>query len=106
MAEVSVSKTFGKALLEPLNHAMAAGSREALKQGILAETVIEMHLNHLASVVAMIEPPGAREAAIVDIVQSFAPMVRQHVTARHTTPGGIITSKPSDEPHRDAVVKQ
>lgn len=91
MAEVNVTQTFGRSLLEPLNHAMAAGAREALKQGIPTESVIEMQLNHLASIVAMIEPPGAREAAIVDIVKSFAPMVRQHVTARHTTPGGIIT---------------
>ena len=52
----------GKALLEPLNHAIAAGEREALKIGVPSTDVIEMLLNHLASVVAMIEPAGARAA--------------------------------------------
>ena len=87
----------GKALLEPLNHAIAAGEREALKIGVPSTDVIEMLLNHLASVVAMIEPVGARAATIEGLVAGFAPMVQKHVQARYMTPGGILTPRPVEE---------
>lgn len=86
----------GKFLLEPLNHAIAAGTRQALKQGVQAHELVEMHLNHLASVVAMIEPPAARELMLRKIVEDFAPMVGTHVNARYTTPGGIKLPRPVD----------
>lgn len=92
MAEVEnpVPLNVGRILLEPLNHALAAGSREALKQGVPAHTVIEMLLNHLASVTAAIEPSGSREETVKNLVSSFAPMVQRHLEARLTTPGGVI----------------
>lgn len=87
----------GKFLLEPLNHAMAAGTRQALKQGVQAHELLELHLNHLASVVAMIEPAGAREAALRQLVSDFAPMVKLHVDARYISPGGVHLPKPIDK---------
>lgn len=92
----------GKALLEPLNHAIAAGEREALKIGVPSTDVIEMLLNHLASVVAMIEPAGARAATIEGLVAGFAPMVQRHVQARYMTPGGILTPRPVEELKHEA----
>jgi hypothetical protein len=80
----------GKALLSPLNHALAAGEREALKVGVPTHDVVEMLLNHLASVVSMVEPPGARAALVEGLVENFAKMVRKHVEARQTTAGGIF----------------
>lgn len=80
----------GKALLEPLNHALAAGERNALSMGVPAHDVVEMLLNHLASVVAMIEPPAVRSATIEGLVENFAVMVRKHVEVRSMTPGGIL----------------
>jgi hypothetical protein len=52
--------------------------------------MIEMLLNHLSSVTAMVEPAGAREELVKQLVSAFAPMVRKHVDARNTTPGGVI----------------
>ena len=80
----------GKLVLDPLNHAIAAGEREALKVGVPTHDVVEMLLNHLASVVAMIEPAGVRVSTIEGIIESFARLVRQHVDARLTSPGGIV----------------
>jgi hypothetical protein len=80
----------GKTLLEPLNHALAAGEREALKLGVPTHDVVEMLLNHLASVVAAIEPSGVRAATIEGLVENFAPMVHKHVVAQRTTKGGIF----------------
>lgn len=89
----TISVTVGKILLEPLNHAIAAGEREALARGVPTHAVLEMLVNHLASVVAMVEPAGAREACLRDLVGSFAPLVRQHVERRYTTPGGVVLPK-------------
>jgi hypothetical protein len=86
----------GKTLLEPLNHAIAAGEREALKLGVPTHDVVEMLLNHLASVVAMIEPSGVRAATIEGLVEGFAPMVQRHVLLRYTTPGGVLMPRSSD----------
>jgi hypothetical protein len=80
----------GVLLLEPLNHGLAAAERQALKMGVPAHDMINLLLNHLASVCAMIEPPQAREALIKDLVSSFSVMVRKHVEARFTTPGGLL----------------
>lgn len=80
---------FGRALLEPINFGLAAAERKALELGVPTHEMIGMLLNHLASVVAMVEPPGAREALIKQLISDFAPMIRKHVDARYTTPGGI-----------------
>lgn len=90
-------ENLGKTLLEPLNHAIAAGEREALKLGVPAHDVVEMLLNHLASVVSMIEPAGVRAATVEGLVAGFAPMVHKHVAARYTTPGGILTPRPVED---------
>ena len=76
-------------ILSPLEHGIAAMEREALKVGVPADKIINMLLNHMCSVVAMIDPPPVREETIKALVKSFAPMVRQHVEARFTTPGGV-----------------
>ena len=80
----------GKFILEPLNHGIAASLRTALKQGVQAHEVIEMVLNQLASVVALIEPAGAREQTLKDIISHLTPMTRKYVDMRNTTPGGLI----------------
>lgn len=85
-----------KAILSPLNHAIAAGEREALKVGVPTHEVLEMLLNHLASVVSLIEPPGAREAALKDVVGSFATLVKQHVDRRMTSPAGLHLPRPRE----------
>lgn len=89
-APPQIPENVGKILLEPLNYAFAAGERRALEQGVPAHSMIEMLLNHLASVAAMIEPPGAREALIKQLVASIAPMIEKHVEARRTTPSGLV----------------
>ena len=89
-AESLLPKNLGPFVLEPLNHGLAAAERQALKQGVPAHDVIGMLLNHLCSVVAMVEPPQAREALIKDLVSSFAGMTKKHVEARHTSPGGVL----------------
>lgn len=84
-----MTEHIARTLLDPLNHGFAAGVRTAMTLGVPAERVIEMYLNHLGSVVAMIEPPGARELALTEIVSSFAPIVQKHLESRHRTPGGV-----------------
>lgn len=79
-----------RTLLEPINHGFAAALRQALKLGVPTHFVVELTLNQLASVVAQIEPAGVRLQMIEDVVRQFAPLVRQHVDARLTSPGGII----------------
>ena len=86
-------KEVAKLLLEPLNHGLAAAERQCLKQGVPAHELINLLLNHLASVCAMVEPAQAREALIKDLVSAFGPMTRKHVDARHTTPGGVFMPK-------------
>jgi hypothetical protein len=87
--------TAWRILLEPVNHGFASAEREALKRGVPAHMMVELLLNHLASVVAMIEPAGAREATVTQLVKDFAPMVRRHVDARMTSPGGVILPRAS-----------
>lgn len=84
-----VSGAVAKFVLEPLNYGLAAGCRRALEIGVPTNMMIEFLLNHLASVAAMVEPAGAREALVKDLVRSFASMVNKHVDARYTTPGGV-----------------
>ena len=91
--KTQVPANIGKAILDPLNHALAAGEREALKIGVPTHEVVEMLLNHLASVVAMIEPPQARALVVEGLVENFAVMVRKHVDATQRTPGGIIVPR-------------
>jgi hypothetical protein len=79
-----------KVILEPFNYSLAAGCRRALEVGVPPVMIIEFLLNHLCSVVALLEPAGSREATIQDLVRSFAPMVSKHVDARLTSPGGVI----------------
>jgi hypothetical protein len=79
-----------RTMLDPLNHAIAAGTREALRLGVPAHAVIEMQLNHLASLIAQLEPAGLRLTVIEDVVRQLSTMVRQHVDARNKTPGGVI----------------
>jgi hypothetical protein len=76
--------------LDPMSYALAAGCRRALQVGVPPVIIIEMLLNHLCSVVALVEPPGSREATIQDLVRSFAPLVNKHVDAKSTSPGGVI----------------
>jgi hypothetical protein len=83
-------KNLGPFVLEPLNYGLAAAERQALKQGVPAHDMINMLLNHMASVCAMVEPPQAREILIKDLVSAFAGMVRKHVENRYTSPGGVL----------------
>jgi hypothetical protein len=80
----------GRLLLEPLNHGFAAAIRKSFELGVPGEKVIEMLLNHTASVIAMVEPTGARDGALADVLRHLAPMVQKHYDARHTTAGGIM----------------
>lgn len=93
---VVLPPNLGKAILDPLSHALAAGEREALKIGVPTHDVVEMLLNHLASVVAMIEPAAVRAVTVEGLVENFSLMVRKHVDARYMTPGGILVPKPVD----------
>jgi len=83
-------RNFHTLILEPLNHGLAAAERQALKQGVPAHDMINLLLNHMASVCAMVEPPQAREMLIKDLVASFGAMVRKHVEVRYTSPGGVF----------------
>ncbi len=85
-----VPSNIGKMVLEPFNHAIAAGMREALRSGIQAHEVVELLLNQLTSVVGMIEPAGARELTVKAIVEHISPMVSTYVQKRSTSPGGVI----------------
>lgn len=82
-----------KVLLEPQNHALAVWARKCFELGVPAHSMIEMFLNHMASICAQVEPPGAREELVKGLVKSFAPMVIQHHEAKYTTPGGILMPK-------------
>lgn len=80
----------GKLVIEPFEHAIAAGLRHALKVGVPAYTVIEMMLNQLISVVAMVEPAGARTETLNHVQNAMTQLLSQHVQARQTSPGGVI----------------
>lgn len=83
----------GKVVIDPLNYAFAAGIRQAISIGTPTHSVIEMLLNHVASVTAMVEPAGSREVLVKQIVAAIAPLVRKHVDVLNTTPGGVILPK-------------
>ena len=85
-----IPANLGKFVLEPLSHALAAGERNALKLGVPAHEVIEMILNHLASVVAMVEPAGVRADAITSVNRAFPDLVRKYREALHTSSGGVL----------------
>ncbi len=86
----AIPANLGKFVLDPLNHAIAAGEREALKIGVPTNEVLEMLLNHVASLVAMIEPAGVRAGTITDVVKSLPELVQKHVEVRHTSAGGVF----------------
>jgi hypothetical protein len=81
-------------LLSPLQHAIAAGTREALAKGVSANAVINMQLNQLCSTIALLQPPEVRVDAIQSVVAAIGPLTREHVLRQNTTPGGIITPRP------------
>jgi hypothetical protein len=83
-------RDLSKALLDPLNHAMAAGERQAIKMGVPGEMIIEMNMNHLCSVLALVEPVEVREFMIAKLCREMAGLVAQHAVAVRTTPGGVI----------------
>lgn len=83
----------GRVMLEPFEHAMAAGLRNAAKVGVPAHNILEMQANMIASFIAMIEPAGARLAAMTDLIEQLPGLVTQHVAANRTTPGGILVPK-------------
>lgn len=85
-----IPEKIGKFILEPFNHAIAVGMRKALEQGVQTHEVLELLLNQLTSVLAMIEPAGAREQTLRDITNHLASMTQHYVRMRHTTPGGVI----------------
>jgi phosphoribosylcarboxyaminoimidazole (NCAIR) mutase len=84
------ARDLSKALLDPLNHAMAAGERHAIKMGVPVEAILEMNMNHLCSVVAMIEPAPVREFLITKLCGEMAGLVSQHALAIRTTAGGVV----------------
>ncbi len=88
-AKVEVPQNLGPFLLDPLNHAIAAGTRKALDVGIPTHSIIEMHLNQLTSVIAMVHPVGARAECIQDVVKAIPVLVNKYVDKINTTPGGI-----------------
>jgi hypothetical protein len=96
-------RDLSKSLLDPLNHAMAAGERQAIKMGVPGEMIIEMNVNHLCSVLALIEPPQVREHMIAKICAEMASLVGQHVTSRNTTPGGIFVPPRARMPNPNEV---
>lgn len=87
--ELSVSQ-FGRLFLEPFTHAMAAGLRKALEMGVPVDQILGILLNHVASITAMLEPEGAREETVKDIVRQLAPLVSQHLDMRNKSPGGVL----------------
>lgn len=99
LSELPASGTVnvGKLVLQPLEHCIAAGVRQAFKIGVPGHAVIEMLLNHLASVIAMVEPAGARietqQAILNGALQS---LIQQHVEARKTSTGGVFIPQPGD----------
>jgi len=85
----TVPKDIGRFALEPLNHAIAAGTRQALAMGIPSNNVLDLHINNLASLIAMVEPAEARAETLKDIIRALPGLVRQHLDLRYTSPGGI-----------------
>lgn len=80
----------GRTLLEPFEFSMAAGLRHAAKIGVPTHNILEMQANMLASFIAMIEPAGARMAALKDLIEQLPGLVGQHVTVSKTTAGGVL----------------
>lgn len=89
-ARIQVPDNIGRLALEPLNHAIAAGSRKALDLGIPVHQVLELSLNNLSSVIAMLEPAELRAEAMRDCIKAIPDLVRQHVDVRYTSPGGVL----------------
>lgn len=85
-----IPENLGRTIFDPVDYGIAASARRALEVGVPVHVVLEKFLNHLASVAAMVEPAGAREKLIKDLVAALPNMIAQHVQARHTTPGGVI----------------
>ena len=80
----------GRTLLEPFEFSMAAGLRHAAKIGVPTHNILEMQANMLASFVAMIEPAGARMAALKDLIEQLPGLVSQHVMVSKTSSGGVL----------------
>lgn len=88
------SANLGVLILRPVEHALAAAEREALAIGVPTHDVIQMLMNHLASIVACVEPPGVRAELTKDIMTNLGGLIRQHVERRY-----IITPKTAVESH-------
>ncbi len=79
-----------KALVEILAHGLGAMERRCLEQGVPVQELISVLLNHVASLVAVVSPPGMRAIVAQDIIDSVPNLVREHVSARQRTPGGVF----------------
>lgn len=91
--DLGVPENVWKILLEPTNHALAAGLREALRQGVPVHTTIEMLLNQIASIVANVQPPQIRGELTQQIIRSLGPLVQKYVERANITPGGVIMAR-------------
>lgn len=85
-----VPGNLGKTILLPVNAALAAAEREALKLGVPTHEIIQLLLDHLTSIVGHIEPSGVRAQTLKDVVAAIPVLVKKHVELRHMTPGGIV----------------
>lgn len=86
MAQTQITpQMISKLILDPINNGFAAALRDALKSGVPARDIIELTLNQMVSIVAMVEPKSVREALIMDVIGSINPLVVQHVEARMGT---------------------
>ena len=76
-------------LVELVSLGLGAQERRCLEAGVPVEALIEMLLNHSASLAAIVEPPGMRAIVVQEIIDSIPTLVREHVAVRQRTPGGL-----------------
>jgi len=79
-----------EAAMSPFDHGVAAMERQLLALGVPVEFLARVLMQHAASIIALVEPPGVRAEAMKELIGNFPQMVRRAKLSMATTAGGII----------------
>lgn len=90
-------------IVMPLAHGLSAGLRQCLAQGVSPVALIQVLLDQVVGIVALVEPAGVRAEMAKGIVDSIPGMIREAVAKTNTTPSGVIVPRAFASETRHAI---
>lgn len=67
-----------------------------LQQRVAATDIMNLLIEHVAMLLALVEPAGLRSTILDEIRKNLPAVLDRHVAGRRTTAGGIYVPQPGD----------